>query len=59
MHLLRHGLVPPGVQLTLSQGAEIHRPSTLLVRVEGMADAIASVAVGGTAVVVGEGAFSL
>ena len=59
VHLLRHGLVEAGVQLTLSQGAEIRRPSTLLVRVEGLPDAIASVAVGGSAVVVGEGRFSL
>jgi trans-2,3-dihydro-3-hydroxyanthranilate isomerase len=59
VHLLRHGLVAPGVQLTLSQGAQILRPSTLLVRVEGLPDAVASVAVGGTAVVVGEGRFDL
>jgi trans-2,3-dihydro-3-hydroxyanthranilate isomerase len=59
VHLLRHGLVEPGRQLTLSQGAEIQRPSTLLVRVEGTADAIASVAVGGSAVIVGEATFTL
>jgi len=59
VHLLRHGLVEPGRQLTLSQGAEIKRPSTLLVRVEGTADAIASVAVGGSAVIVGEATFTL
>ena len=59
VHLLRHGLVEPGIQLTLSQGAELQRPSTLLVRVEGLPDAIASVAVGGTAVLVGEGRFTL
>lgn len=59
VHLLRHGLVDPGVQLTLSQGAEIRRPSTLLVRVEGLPDAVASVSVGGQAVVVGESRFTL
>jgi len=59
VHLLRHGLVDPGVQLTLSQGAEIQRPSTLLVRVEGLPDAIASVGVGGAAVLVGRGEFTL
>jgi trans-2,3-dihydro-3-hydroxyanthranilate isomerase len=59
VHLLRHGLVDPGVQLTLSQGAELQRPSTLLVRVEGLPDAVASVSVGGSAVLVGEGRFSL
>ena len=59
VHLLRHGLVEPGVQLTLSQGAELQRPSTLLVRVEGLPDAVASVSVGGSAVLVGEGRFRL
>lgn len=59
VHLLRHGLVEPGVQLTLSQGEEIQRPSTLLVRVEGLPDAVASVAVGGSAVLVAEGRFLL
>lgn len=57
VHLLRHRLVEPGQLLTLSQGAEIRRPSTLLVRVEGMADAIAAVGVGGSAVIVGEATF--
>lgn len=59
VHLLRHGLVDPGVQLTVSQGAEIARPSTLLVRVEGLPHAVASVAVGGSAVLVAEGRFTL
>ena len=59
VHLLRHGLVEAGVLLTLSQGAELQRPSTLLVRVEGLPDAVASVSVGGSAVLVGEGRFNL
>lgn len=59
VHLLRHGLVEPGRQLTLTQGVEIQRPSTLLVRVEGLPDAIAAVAVGGQAVIVGEATFDL
>jgi trans-2,3-dihydro-3-hydroxyanthranilate isomerase len=54
VHLLRHGLLEPGALLTLTQGVEIHRPSTLHVRVEGLPDAIAAVGVGGTAVIVGE-----
>lgn len=58
VHLLRHGLVEPGTLLTLSQGAEIQRPSTLLVRIEGLPDAIAGVSVGGSAVVVGDGRFT-
>lgn len=59
VHLLRHGLVEPGVELVLSQGASILRPSTLRARVEGLPDAIASVAVGGSAVLVGELTFRL
>ncbi len=57
VHLLRHGLVDPGQLLTLYQGEEIRRPSTLLVRVEGAAGAIAAVGVGGSAVIVGEATF--
>jgi trans-2,3-dihydro-3-hydroxyanthranilate isomerase len=59
VHLLRHGLVSPGQLLTVTQGVEILRPSTLLVRVEGLPDAIAAVGVGGSAVVVGEATFRL
>lgn len=58
IHLLRHGIVEPGRPLTVTQGVEIQRPSTLLVRVEGLPDAIASVAVGGSAVVVAEGRYT-
>jgi trans-2,3-dihydro-3-hydroxyanthranilate isomerase len=54
VHLLRHGLVEAGALLTLTQGVEMKRPSTLFVRVEGLPDAIAAVGVGGSAVVVGE-----
>jgi trans-2,3-dihydro-3-hydroxyanthranilate isomerase len=59
VHLLRHGLIEPGVGLTLSQGAELLRPSTLLVRIEGLPDAIGAVGVGGTAVIVGTAVFDL
>jgi trans-2,3-dihydro-3-hydroxyanthranilate isomerase len=54
VHLLRHGLLAPAQELTLSQGAQIQRPSILLVRVEGLPDAVAAVGVGGSAVIVGE-----
>lgn len=57
VHLLRHGAIEPGTQLTLTQGVQIQRPSTLLVRVEGTAEAISAVGVGGRAVVVGEAVF--
>jgi trans-2,3-dihydro-3-hydroxyanthranilate isomerase len=53
IHLLRHGLLAPAQELRLSQGVQINRPSTLLVRVEGLPGAIAAVGVGGSAVVVG------
>ena len=59
VHLLRHGLVEPGVELVLSQGAELQRPSVLHVRIEGTPEAIASVGVGGQAVIVGEATFTL
>lgn len=59
VHLLRHGLVEPGRLLTVTQGVELRRPSTLLVRVEGLPDAVAAVGVGGSAVVVGSATFDL
>jgi trans-2,3-dihydro-3-hydroxyanthranilate isomerase len=59
VHLLRHGLVTPGVELVLHQGHAIKRPSVLRVRVEGLPDAIAGVAVGGDAVLVGEAVLRL
>lgn len=59
VHLLRHALVEPGALLTLTQGVEMQRPSTLLVRVEGTPAAIAAVGVGGSAVVIGEATFRL
>jgi trans-2,3-dihydro-3-hydroxyanthranilate isomerase len=56
-HLLRHGLIPAGEVVEISQGAEIGRPSTLFARVTGTADRIEQVEVGGAAVVVAEGRF--
>ena len=55
----RHGLAPFGEELVISQGAELGRPSTLYARVEGTAEALASVEVGGSAVVVARGEFRL
>jgi trans-2,3-dihydro-3-hydroxyanthranilate isomerase len=51
--------VQPGEEIEISQGAEIRRPSKLYARVEGAADAIASVDVGGSAVIVARGEFQL
>jgi trans-2,3-dihydro-3-hydroxyanthranilate isomerase len=53
------GLLPWGEQITVEQGTEIGRPSTLYARAEGSGDAIESVEVGGSAVVVARGGFSV
>jgi trans-2,3-dihydro-3-hydroxyanthranilate isomerase len=58
-HLVRHGLVPSGEEIEISQGAEILRPSKLYARVEGSADGIERVEVGGSAVIVARGEFRL
>jgi len=59
VHLARHGLVPFGQELTISQGAEIGRPSTLYATAWGERDAVERVEVGGRAVVVARGEFRL
>jgi trans-2,3-dihydro-3-hydroxyanthranilate isomerase len=59
VHLARHGRIPFGEQIEISQGAEINRPSTLYARVEGDGDRIDRVLVGGSAVIVARGEFSL
>jgi trans-2,3-dihydro-3-hydroxyanthranilate isomerase len=55
IHLARHGLIRWGQPLTIRQGAQIGRPSTLHVRVEGSAEGVTAVEVGGSAVVIGRG----
>ncbi len=59
VHLVRHGRVPPGEEIEISQGAEIKRPSKLYARVEGTPETIESVHVGGSAVIVARGEFKL
>ena len=59
VHLARHGRIGWGEEIRISQGAEIGRPSTLYARVDGSADAIERVEVGGSAVVVARGEFRL
>ncbi len=56
-HLARHGRIPFGSEIEISQGAEIGRPSKLLARAEGTRDRIERVEVGGSMVAVGQGAF--
>jgi trans-2,3-dihydro-3-hydroxyanthranilate isomerase len=59
VHLVRHGRVPPGEEIEISQGAEVGRPSTLYARVEGTPETIERVEVGGSAVIVARGEFRL
>jgi trans-2,3-dihydro-3-hydroxyanthranilate isomerase len=59
VHLARHGLVEWGTEVVISQGAEMGRPSTLYARVDGSAETIDAVSVGGSAVVVAKGEFQV
>jgi trans-2,3-dihydro-3-hydroxyanthranilate isomerase len=59
LHLARYGRIAFGDEIEISQGAEIGRPSTLFARVDGTADAIERIEVGGSAVIVARGEFSI
>jgi trans-2,3-dihydro-3-hydroxyanthranilate isomerase len=59
LHLARHGRIGFGDEIEISQGAEIGRPSTLFARIEGTAEKVERVEVGGSAVVVARGEFRL
>jgi trans-2,3-dihydro-3-hydroxyanthranilate isomerase len=59
LHVARHGLAPFGVEIEITQGVEIDRPSKLYARVEGSAEHVKRVEVGGSAVVVARGEFRL
>lgn len=59
LHLARHGRIGFGEQIEIRQGAEIGRPSVLYARAQGSADAIERIEVGGSAVIVAQGEFSL
>jgi len=59
LHLARHGVIGFGEEIEISQGAEIGRPSTLYARVDGSADAVVRIEVGGSAVIVARGEFRL
>jgi trans-2,3-dihydro-3-hydroxyanthranilate isomerase len=58
VHVARHGRIDFGTEIQISQGAEIGRPSTLHARVEGSAERVERVEVGGSAVIVARGEFS-
>ena len=57
LHVARHGLAPFGEEIEITQGVEIDRPSKLYARVEGSAERVERVEVGGSAVVVARGEF--
>jgi trans-2,3-dihydro-3-hydroxyanthranilate isomerase len=59
LHVARHGRIDFGQEIQISQGAEIARPSTLHARVDGSAENVERVAVGGSAVIVARGEFRL
>jgi trans-2,3-dihydro-3-hydroxyanthranilate isomerase len=58
-HLARHGRIRFGDEIEIRQGVEINRPSLLYARVDGTADRIERVEVGGSAVTVARGEFRL
>jgi trans-2,3-dihydro-3-hydroxyanthranilate isomerase len=59
VHLVRCGLLDFGEELEIRQGVEIGRPSLLRARVEGTSSQIDRVVVGGSAVIVARGTFTL
>jgi trans-2,3-dihydro-3-hydroxyanthranilate isomerase len=59
LHLARHGRIAFGDEIEISQGKEVGRPSTLFARVEGSADDVQRVEVGGSAVIVARGELSV
>jgi trans-2,3-dihydro-3-hydroxyanthranilate isomerase len=59
LHLARHGRIGFGEEIEISQGAELGRPSTLYARVDGSAEAVERIEVGGSAVIVARGEFRL
>ena len=59
LHLARHGRIAFGDTIVIEQGAEIGRPSTLHARVAGSAAHIELIEVGGSAVLVARGQFTL
>jgi trans-2,3-dihydro-3-hydroxyanthranilate isomerase len=58
-HLARHGRIAWGEQIEITQGAEIGRPSTLYAVAEGSDAGLERLRVGGSAVPVARGEFSL
>ena len=59
MHLARYERIEYGTEIEIVQGVEIGRPSLLRARVEGSAERIEGVFVGGSAVIVARGEYRL
>ena len=59
LHLARHGRIEFGQEIEIRQGAEVGRPSLLRARVDGNAQRVERVVVGGSAVVVARGEYLL
>jgi trans-2,3-dihydro-3-hydroxyanthranilate isomerase len=59
VHLARHGRIGFGEEIEILQGVELGRPSKLFAEVHGTAEEIERVRVGGSAVVVARGEFSI
>jgi trans-2,3-dihydro-3-hydroxyanthranilate isomerase len=59
VHLARHGRIPFGEEIEISQGVEVGRPSTLYATAWGSPDRIERVEVGGSAVVLARGELRL
>jgi len=55
LHLARHGRIGWGEEIEIAQGVEVGRPSKLYARVDGSADEVERVEVGGSAVIVARG----
>ncbi|MER7277170.1 PhzF family phenazine biosynthesis protein [Dactylosporangium sp. NPDC000244] len=55
LHLGRHGLVPLGGAITVRQGVEMGRPSTIRAQVSMLGDRVERVEIAGSAVVVADG----
>ena len=59
VHLARHGRIAFGEEIEISQGVELQRPSTLYAVAEGTTERLERVRVGGGAVTVARGEFTL
>jgi trans-2,3-dihydro-3-hydroxyanthranilate isomerase len=59
VHLARHGRIEFGDEIEIAQGVEVGRPSTLYARATGSRGRLERVEVGGSAVIVARGEFSL